>query len=205
MKQKNNYYAYVLPSGKHGIVSDWKSCEKLVSGVQGARYRGFVAKHDAEAWLAAGAEYESRPSREKHRMPGIYFDAGTGRGQGVEINVTDEHGKSLLHEALSPAAINRFGVHRIKSKSATNNFGELLAMRHALEIAMKRGAKKIFGDSKLVIEYWSQWRIKRSELPEKTVALANEVAALRELFEAGGGEIIRISGDVNPADLGFHR
>ena len=205
MKPKNNYYAYVLPSGKSGIVGDWKSCEKLVTGVQGARYRGFAEKRAAEAWLAAGAQYEARPPARKQRVPGIYFDAGTGRGQGVEINVTDEYGKNLLHETMSTAAINRFGVHRIKDKSATNNFGELLAMRHALEIAVKRGVPKIFGDSKLVIEYWSQWRIKRSELPEATVKLANEVAALRELFEAGGGKVLRISGDVNPADLGFHR
>ena len=33
--------------------------------------------------------------------PGIYFDAGTGRGAGVEISVTDEQGKNLLHKALA--------------------------------------------------------------------------------------------------------
>ena len=65
--------------------------------------------------------------------------------------------------------------------------------------------KKIFGDSKLVIEYWSQWRMKRKELPEETVALAAEVAKARKKFEESGGTVERISGDHNPADLGFHR
>jgi len=56
-----------------------------------------------------------------------------------------------------------------------------------------------------VIEYWSQWRMKRKALPEETVALADEVAELRENFEADGGEVVRIGGGANPADLGFHR
>jgi ribonuclease HI len=101
--------------------------------------------------------------------------------------------------------VSAFGTHRVRDKAATNNYGELLAMKHALMIAKKEGAKRIFGDSKLVIEYWSQWRMKRKDLPEETVSLAAEVAELREAFESRGGEVIRIGGGANPADLGFHR
>jgi len=80
-----------------------------------------------------------------------------------------------------------------------------LALRYALEIAKKEKVKKVFGDSKLVIEYWSRYRAKRKELSAETVKLIDEVAALRERFEAAGGSVGRISGDDNPADLGFHR
>ena len=96
------------------------------------------------------------------------------------------------------------GKHAVLEKNATNNYGELLALKYALEIAEKLNIKKIFGDSKLVIEYWSQWKMKRKELPHATVELAGEVAAMREAFEKNGGHIVRISGDDNPADLGFH-
>lgn len=65
-------------------------------------------------------------------------------------------------------------------------------------------AKKVFGDSKLVIEFWSKWRIKK-EVDEKTKKLAKEVSLLRKEFEEQGGEIILISGGSNPADLGFHK
>ena len=204
-KSKNNYYAYRLPNGKQGIVADWKSCEELVSGVFNVRYRGFVVRNDAEVWLRAGAAYEPKARQKMYREPGIYFDAGTGRGNGVEINVTDEKGKSLLRKTLAAKQVNKFGTHRIADPAATNNYGELLAMKHALMVAKKVGARKIFGDSKLVIEYWSQWRMKRKELPEETVDLAGEVAKLREDFESRGGEVVRIGGGVNPADLGFHR
>jgi ribonuclease HI len=141
----------------------------------------------------------------KKSEPGIYFDAGTGRGEGVEVSVTDEAGKNLLHKALKKKDLNFFGKHLVRQDDATNNYGELLALRYALQIAKKEKIKKIFGDSKLVIDYWSRRRAKRKELPAETVRLLDEVAKLREQFEAAHGSILRISGNDNPADLGFHR
>jgi len=201
--KKNNCYAYRLPSGRSGVVADWKKCEALVSGVHGARYRGFTSELEARAWLAEGAPYEARAYRKLE--PGIYFDAGTGRGEGVEVSVTDETGRNLLHKAIAKKQLNVFGKHLIGNGDATNNYGELLALRYALTVAKKERAKKIFGDSKLVIDYWSQHRAKRKELSAETVRLLDDVAKLREQFEATGGTVQRISGDDNPADLGFHR
>lgn len=210
--KKIKFYAYLVPSGARGgqavsgVVDNWKACEKIVSGKFGARFRAFESRTQAEEWLAAGAQYELKPPALSRKLePGIYFDAGTGRGDGVEVSVTDERGKNLLHKVVSKRQLNEFGKHLVADQSATNNYGELLALRYALEIARKMRVKKIFGDSKLVIEYWSQWRIKRKELPEETVELATEVAELREAFEARGGAVERISGGNNPADLGFHR
>jgi ribonuclease HI len=65
--------------------------------------------------------------------------------------------------------------------------------------------KKIFGDSKLIIEHWSQGIISRKHLSSETVKLANEVERLRNTFEKLGGKIKHISGASNPADLGFHK
>lgn len=208
------YYAYIVPKEKkQGVSDDWKKVEKIVSGKE-ARYKSFNTKVGAEAWLASGANYGLNASRRptakgglgppKVLESGIYFDAGTGRGYGVEISVTDEKGKNLLHKVLSKKEITKHGKHLV-GKAATNNYGELLAMKHALTLAMKEGVKKIFGDSKLVIDYWSKWIIKRKEVAPETVELAMEVSGLREEFEEGGGSVSRVSGAVNPADLGFHR
>ena len=213
--KKNKFYAYFIPSsGKTGVTSDWAATEKMVKGVTGARFKAFDSKLEAEAWLSRGAMYEVKQEKGKRkREKGIYFDAGTGRGDGVEISVTDEHGKNLLHKAIDKDELNKFGKHLVapssheasKGAARTNNYGELLALRYALEIAKKMKVKNIFGDSRLVIDYWSQWRIKRKELPEETVALAAKVAKMREQFEKAGGTVERISGGENPADLGFHR
>lgn len=215
---KKKFYAYLIPSKeRQGITDNWLECERYVKGVYGARYRGFDSRAEAAEWLHGGAKYknpEFTPTpngglrRSMKRPPlgvGVYFDAGTGRGDGVEISVTDEKGRDLLGRVLAKSKINKFGKHLVAHAEATNNYGELLALNYALKYAMKEEEKSVFGDSKLVIDYWSKRQIKKKDVAAKTVKLAMEVAALRESFEEGGGVVSRIPGGDNPADLGFHR
>ena len=183
---KQKYYAYLV-DGEKGITDNWPECQEIVAGKNGAKYKGFESEEAAEAWLNAGADYKLKNVAVED---GIYFDSGTGAGNGVEIQVAEKTGKSLLKENLG--------------HDVTNNYGELMACRKALEIALKKKVKKIFGDSKLVVEYWSKGHIKY-EVGEETVNLAHEVKLLRKEFEKLGGEIILISGGANPADLGFHK
>lgn len=205
------YYAYVVPETREsGVTEDWKECEKKVSGVQGARFKRFSHKGDAEGWLAGGAVYETHAKKAKYISKaleeGIYFDAGTGRGEGfVEAKVTNEKGDSLLLRVLDAKEITQFGTYRIPDSHATNNFGELTALAFALEIAKKDSTKKIFGDSKLVIGYWSKGIMKKDGLKEDTKKLIKKVKKMRKEFEERSGVIAHISGDRNPADLGFHR
>jgi len=201
MPSPKTHYAYLLPGGKSGIADSWPECEKKVKGVNGARYKGFKSLTEAREWLTGGAKYDIR---QKKKMPeGVYFDAGTGRGKGVEISVTDKNGKDLLDKAIHSGLLNEHGKHLLP-KGKTNNFGELLACRYAMILAGMLKKKKVMGDSKLVVDFWSKGMIKK-EVDAKTRALAFEVAALRREFESQGGEIILVSGDDNPADLGFHK
>lgn len=197
--KEKKYYAYLLPDGARGVAEDWASCERKVKGVREARYRSFKSLADAEAWLGAGAEYEKNVAPKL--IKGIYFDAGTGRGAGVEASVTDEKGNDLLWEAVSGKKLNPFG--KLPLAGATNNFGELTAAKYALQLALAKGVKRVFGDSRLILEYWSKGLVNKT-IPAKTVKLAKEVAVLRAEFEKKGGTIEFISGDWNPADLGFH-
>ena len=202
MPTKKSYYAYLVPdTGDKGVADNWDECSAHVTGVMGARFKKFKSLAEAEEWLNEGAEYRVRA--EVVLEPGIYFDAGTGRGHGVEISVTDEQGNDLLASAMPKSKINRHGKHLVPG-DVTNNYGELLACFFALKIAEKEKVKKIFGDSKLVINYWSRGIIKEDEVHPDTVALALAIKHLRDKFEAHGGTIERVSGDVNPADLGFH-
>lgn len=202
-KKVNSFYGFLIPStGESGIKNSWAECKKKVDGVVGARYKGFSTIVDAKKWLKEGALYGIK---EKVVLKnGIYFDAGTGYGKGVEISVTDEKGTNLLHDILPKNIINHRGKHWVLEKGATNNFGELLALKYALQIAKKHNIKNIFGDSKLVIDYWSLWKVKK-DVAQATKDLAKETAKLREAFEKKGGAVERVSGDINPADLGFHR
>lgn len=201
MSIKNTHYAYLLPSKESGITTSWKECEEKVKGINGARYQGFKNLNDAKNWLLKGALYKTKIKPEI--INGIYFDAGTGRGNGVEISVTNHHGENLLHYILPSELINTHNKHSL-SKEKTNNYGELLACKYAIKIANLIKEKKVFGDSKLVIDFWSKGMIKK-EVNEDTQKLAKEIMILRKNFEQDGGKIILISGDNNPADLGFHK
>lgn len=213
---KKKYYAYSV-NGKKGVADNWPECQEIVAGKNGAKYKSFESEESAEAWLDAGADYKLKNIAVED---GIYFDSGTGAGNGVEINVSDKMGKKLLHKVLPKEKINEKG-HHFADEGTTNNFGELLACKYALQLAMKEmtdpstrdirqssvealRASKVFGDSKLVIEYWSKGHIKY-EVGEETVNLAQEVKILRKEFEKQGGRVILISGGANPADLGFHK
>jgi len=197
---KRKFYAYTVGK-ERGIVDNWADCEKIVSGVPGAKFKGFVMQEEAEKWLDAGADYNIKHiGLEK----GIYFDAGTGAGNGVEISVTDENAESLLFKVLPEKEINDRGFYLIP-ETTTNNFGELLACKYALQIAIADKVQKIFGDSKLVVEYWSNGYIKKDTVAPKTIELAGEVKNLKNKFKKKGGEMTLISGSSNPADLGFHK
>jgi len=196
---KKKYYAYLI-NGKKGIVDNWPECQRIVAGINGAKFKGFESEEVAQAWLNAGADYKIKNIAVED---GIYFDSGTGAGEGVEINVTDKIGKKLLHKVLDKGKLNEKG-HHFADEGTTNNYGELLACKYALQIAIADGIRKVFGDSKLVVEYWSKGHIKY-EVGEETVNLAQEVKILRREFEKMGGKIFLISGGSNPADLGFHK
>lgn len=198
------YYAYyIVSSGEKGICDNWDECKTVVQKEK-SRYKSFKTENEAEEWLQSGAEYIKKDEVKKNLPEGIYFDAGTGRGIGVEVRVVLKDGTPVLDRYLPKEKINDFGNY-LAPKGATNNFGELAGIYFALEIAMKENIFNIYGDSSLVIDYWSKGFIKKNNVAENTYNLAMKVKIKRELFESRGGKISHISGDFNPADLGFHK
>lgn len=196
-------YAWYNSNVDNGIDKDWTTCKER----KALRYKSFKTLEEAKLWLENGAKYE-KPNIELNE--GVYFDSGTGRGRGVtEVRVTDKDKNSLLNHLITPKfeeflkskgwRINEFNNIELDADKS-NNYGELLGMYLALEIARKLGYTDVYGDSKLVIYYWSKGSY--NELPKETVKLIEQVTKNRKSF---GGNIRYINGDYNPADLGFHK
>ncbi len=209
-KTKNKFYAYYLKHNlERGIVPSWDECKSIVNGVQGAMYKGFKTKADAEKWLENPHYTKKTTDQGKYQsssLPkGIYWDAGTGGGRGVEVRVTDEIGTPLLFTIAETKTLTKEGNFNM-NQGETNNYGELIGIYAAIKIAQKLGEQTVLGDSKLVIDYWSKGRVNRKNVTDtKTISLAEKVTTMRKNFEANGGKVKYISGDINPADLGFHR
>ena len=214
---KQKYYAYFFDEKNNGIVDTWVECEKIVHGTK-ARYKSFIDRAVAQDWLDSGANYEKKISLNTPvntiLEKGIYFDSGTGRGIGVEVRVTDENKENIL-DKISPNSLeellknttwkkNEFGNIQFEGRK-TNNFGELVGFYLALNCAKLLKCNLILGDSCLVIDYWSLGRFYENNLELETINYINKVIQLRKEFEKNKGIVRHISGDVNPADLGFHK
>lgn len=202
------YYAFVIDSeNKQEIVRTWDECQKKIKG-KNSRYKSFKSFDEATLWLKEGGLYTEKKKYtsllKQKLLPGIYFDAGTGRKIGVEVRVTDLNGTSILDSILPNNMINEFGNY-LANEGSTNNYGELIGAYLAFEIAIKQNILNIFGDSKLVIDFWSKGICNKASLNEKTITLIEKTKEKRKIFESLGGKIEHISGDINPADLGFHK
>jgi len=89
-----------------------------------------------------------------------------------------------------------------------NNSAELMSAIVGLRIAINSNnkIKYICSDSKLIVDFWSKY-LKLETMEKMPLEKSNYVKMLIHLtktFENIGGKLIKISGDNNPADLGFH-
>jgi hypothetical protein len=92
-------------------------------------------------------------------------------------------------------------------RKRTNSHGEPYACLLALRAAERIGSKHVYGDGKLVPEFWSRGFVsaaKRESAPDLADLSARTTAA-RSAFERPCGVLSHVPGGVNPADLGFHR
>lgn len=94
--------------------------------------------------------------------------------------------------------------------SQQNNGAELLAMIAGLRIANycyenNHPITHIFSDSQLIINYWSKQLKSNSNLSELKQQYILECINLRKKYESYGGTLVKISGDINKADLGWHK
>jgi ribonuclease HI len=101
-------------------------------------------------------------------------------------------------------------------KTQQNNYGELLALVAALRIAVDRfggraaapGCCLVLTDSRLLVDYWSRGHVNPQTLSRMTEGkkrYIDECAFLRRALEEAGGEVRWVSGDLNKADLGYHK
>ncbi|AVQ21432.1 ribonuclease HI [Fusobacterium necrophorum subsp. funduliforme] len=200
---KKKFYAYFLEDEREsGILNSWSECEKKVYKKR-SKYKSFSNMQEAKQWLSdvMRASLSDVTNVDSISSNAIFFDAGTGRGIGAEVRVTNNLGDSLL---TSNPKCNQFGNICLEFEK-TNNFGELLGLFFAIEHAIANGIYQIYGDSNLVLQYWSKGIYHAEKLPQETIDMIHIVTEKRKFFENLGGKISYISGDINPADLGFHK
>lgn len=121
MSKKKAAY-YVVWSGKTpGIFDTWEDCEAQVKGVQGAKYKGFASRPEAEQAFASSPENYiiRKPKAEKEEtpiLPALAVDAACSGNPGV----------MEFRGVIADTGTEVF--HRGPFNGGTNNIGEFLAI-----------------------------------------------------------------------------
>lgn len=157
---------YVVWQGKQtGVFTSWAECEAQVKGVEGAKYKSFPTRAEAEAALAG--------------EPPVWRKRGNGGGA-IILQKNDDGGDLLSRVAGckvkpvlpalavdaacsgNPGTMEFRGViadtgtevfHRGPFTEGTNNIGEFLAIVHALALLQQMGRPQttIYSDSRNAI------------------------------------------------------
>ncbi len=144
MAGKNKFYV-VWQGLNPGIYCSWEECLLQVKGVQGAKYKGFETREEAETAFSEGApSYSPRLEKEE---PSKVLPADINCAVAVDASCMGNPGKMEYQGvwAADGGLIFRIGPF----EDGTNNIGEFLAIVHALAWMEKYGVNyTIYSDSR---------------------------------------------------------
>lgn len=139
MPSKNKFYA-VMRGRQTGLFTRWDDCKKQVEGFQGAIYKSFPSKAEAEAAIAAYQNAGTLP-----------FDRTAKSAQPKRPGAIALFSEKIIQDSLcvdaacsgNPGAMEYRGVwtatgeeafHKGPFAQGTNNLGEFLAIVHGLAL-----------------------------------------------------------------------
>lgn len=209
---------YAVRVGKvPGIYRSWADCQKQVIGYKGAIYKSFTTEFEALSFLGKSVSPPSEPTIFKQAL---YVDGGHNKQTGKEAwaCVVNHKGKDMIakydylfidektKDVVLPVGPRTVLVANYSDvTSQQNNGAELLAMWAALIISVHESKYTVIcSDSSLIVDHWSKRLNPAKQMCARKKELVLEVIELRKEFEARGGSIVKIRGDDNPADLGYH-
>jgi ribonuclease HI len=148
---------YVIWKGKEtGIFSSWDKVKKLVQGVEGAKYKSFGSK--AEANIAIKKKYSDYQGYNSKKI--ALSDADKERfGVPIKNSLTVDaacSGNPGKMEYRGVLNHNKQEVFKMGPfKNGTNNIGEFLALVHGISLLKKKGLHSlpIYSDSRIAMSW----------------------------------------------------
>lgn len=172
MTSKKQKYYVVWAGVNPGIYDSWTECQLQVKGYEGAKYKSFESREEAEQALAA-TPYDYIRRTEASASPG--HTRQTAADAPLPSSVV---ANSLAVDAAcsgNPGAMEYRGVHVASRQQVfhfgplygTNNIGEFLAIVHGLALLKQKGLDMpIYSDSVNAISWVRQKKCK-TKLPRE--------------------------------------
>jgi len=181
-KQKQKYYV-VWVGREQGIFTDWETCKAQVQGFEGAKYKSFPTKEEAQNAFMANPDDSIGKNNNKKTMasnstiaqhviyPSLSVDAACSGNPGMmEYQGVDTRtGQVIFHQG--PFA------------NATNNIGEFLALVHGLAYMQKHGYDyPIYSDSKTAQSWVRQRKCKTKMTADQLIPEVVDLIQRAELW-----------------------
>ena len=133
MSKKKKKKFYVVWEGKQtGIFGDWDTCKKQVFNVEGAKYKSYESK--AEAEVAFAKSYFEAVILEKKLPNKPNPNAPPPIIQSIVVDAAwNSKNKDMEYQGFNFSTKERL-FHKGPFAGATNNIGEFLAIVHALAL-----------------------------------------------------------------------
>jgi ribonuclease HI len=158
---------YVVWQGhKTGIFSSWNVCKKNIDGFQGAQYKAFADKNEAEiAFSKNYADYKGIDTKKKTLSEAEKKQYGSPILESISVDAACSGNPGRM-EYRGVLTHNKKQIF-IKGpyKKGTNNIGEFLALVHGLALlkSKKMDVLPIYSDSRIAMS-WVQKKQCRTNL-----------------------------------------
>ena len=197
---------YVVWHGANpGIYDSWKDCKLQINGFEGAVYKSFDSKEEAEKAYSS-SPYIYIGTKKKAEAENPSADVPQDRHDTVLPLPPEVPAEALAVDAAcsgNPGPMEYRGIYLRTGETVfhfgpvygTNNIGEFLAIVHALALMKQKGIRMpVFSDSRNAIEWVKHKHCKTTlERNARTEALFNMIERAENWLKA------------NPADVPIHK
>ena len=163
MAGKKNRFYVVWVGNKTGIFDNWEACKLSVSGFNGARYKAFATKQEAEKAFAENPDdFLNFKERKSYKATDkVIFKR---ESIAVDAACSGNPGMMEYRGVYVPTGEELFHVGPLNQ--GTNNIGEFLAIVHGLAFLKQRNsALPLYSDSRNAIAWVKNKHCKTQLLP----------------------------------------
>ena len=152
---KKKYYV-VWQGKKKGIFTSWNECKKQIDGYQGAQYKAFVNKEEAEkAFTESYEKYRGKDTKKVVLSAEEKAKYGTPILESIAVDAAcaGNPGKMEYRGVLTHSKKEIFKMGPFDK--GTNNIGEFLALVHGIALLKNKnmGNVPIYSDSKIAMSW----------------------------------------------------
>lgn len=146
-----------------GVYTSWTDCQLQIKGYEGAKYKSFDTREEAERAISSSPyAYIGKNAKKKTQTPTTYLSSVLDNSLSVDAACSGNPGPMEYRgvHVASQQEIFRFGPMK-----GTNNIGEFLAIVHGLALLkQKKFDMPIYSDSMIAISWVRQKKCK-TKLP----------------------------------------